>query len=198
MNNLTQQIELLMELNKLKNTLRKIKLKEADQRYENSAEHSWHVALAAILFQEHANEEIDLKKVLTMLLIHDVVEIDAGDVFAYDTAQRKIQEEKELACAKRLFGMLPNTQGEVLLDTWIEFETGETAEAKYAKALDRILPILMNYHNKGQSWQEHRITKQQVMEVNGKIEKGSDKLWIHTMEMLEQSVKNGWLIDSKN
>ncbi|ENM5763018.1 HD domain-containing protein [Vibrio mimicus] len=190
---LAQQMALLMELDRLKSVLRRTRVKSAGGRLENSAEHSWHVALMAILMQEYANEAVDIKKVLTMLLLHDVVEIDAGDTFVYDSAASAEQEEKEWQAALRLFGMLPKEQGDALLAIWQEFEAAQSAEARFAKALDRLIPMLLNYHNQGQSWQEHGVTREQALTVNRKIEDGSQTLWEYAKNIIEQASQNGWL-----
>ncbi|MGI9829986.1 HD domain-containing protein [Vibrio vulnificus] len=193
MERLNKQLALLMELDKLKSVLRRTRVKSADKRLENSAEHSWHVALMALLMEEHANEPVNICRVVKMLLLHDVVEIDAGDTFVYDAVASKQQAEKELAAAQRLFGMLPADQGEDLLLLWLEFEAAQTADAKFGKALDRIIPMLLNYHNQGQSWQEHGVTRQQALTVNQKIDLGSHVLWDKAQEIIEQATQNGWL-----
>ncbi|EGQ7993823.1 HD domain-containing protein [Vibrio vulnificus] len=193
MERLNKQLALLMELDKLKSVLRRTRVKSADKRLENSAEHSWHVALMALLMEEHANEPVNICRVVKMLLLHDVVEIDAGDAFVYDAVASKQQAEKELAAAQRLFGMLPADQGEDLLQLWLEFEAAQTADAKFGKALDRIIPMLLNYHNHGQSWQEHGVTRQQALTVNQKIDLGSHVLWDKAQEIIEQATQNGWL-----
>ncbi|MCA3896748.1 HD domain-containing protein [Vibrio vulnificus] len=193
MERLNKQLALLMELDKLKSVLRRTRVKSADKRLENSAEHSWHVALMALLMEEHANEPVNIGRVVKMLLLHDVVEIDAGDTFVYDAVASKQQAEKELAAAQRLFGMLPADQGEDLLQLWLEFEAAQTADAKFGKALDRIIPMLLNYHNQGQSWQEHGVTRQQALTVNQKIDLGSHVLWDKAQEIIEQATQNGWL-----
>ncbi|EPI5808979.1 HD domain-containing protein [Vibrio vulnificus] len=193
MERLNKQLALLMELDKLKSVLRRTRVKSADKRLENSAEHSWHVALMALLMEEHANEPVNIGRVVKMLLLHDVVEIDAGDTFVYDAVASKQQAEKELAAAQRLFGMLPTDQGEDLLQLWLEFEAAQTADAKFGKALDRIIPMLLNYHNQGQSWQEHGVTRQQALTVNQKIDLGSHVLWDKAQEIIEQATQNGWL-----
>ncbi|EGQ9935665.1 HD domain-containing protein [Vibrio vulnificus] len=193
MERLNKQLALLMELDKLKSVLRRTRVKSADKRLENSAEHSWHVALMALLMEEHANESVNICRVVKMLLLHDVVEIDAGDTFVYDAVASKQQAEKELAAAQRLFGMLPADQGEELLQLWLEFEAAQTADAKFGKALDRIIPMLLNYHNHGQSWQEHGVTRQQALTVNQKIDLGSHVLWDKAQEIIEQATQNGWL-----
>ncbi|HAS6175006.1 TPA: HD domain-containing protein [Vibrio vulnificus] len=193
MERLNKQLALLMELDKLKSVLRRTRVKSADKRLENSAEHSWHVALMALLMEEHANEPVNICRVVKMLLLHDVVEIDAGDTFVYDAVASEQQAEKELAAAQRLFGMLPADQGEELLQLWLEFEAAQTADAKFGKALDRIIPMLLNYHNQGQSWQEHGVTRQQALTVNQKIDLGSHVLWDKAQEIIEQATQNGWL-----
>ncbi|ALM70544.1 HD domain-containing protein [Vibrio vulnificus] len=193
MERLNKQLALLMELDKLKSVLRRTRVKSADKRLENSAEHSWHVALMALLMEEHANEPVNIGRVVKMLLLHDVVEIDAGDTFVYDAVASEQQAEKELAAAQRLFGMLPADQGEELLQLWLEFEAAQTADAKFGKALDRIIPMLLNYHNQGQSWQEHGVTRQQALTVNQKIDLGSHVLWDKAQEIIEQATQNGWL-----
>ncbi|EGQ8024901.1 HD domain-containing protein [Vibrio vulnificus] len=193
MERLNKQLALLMELDKLKSVLRRTRVKSADKRLENSAEHSWHVALMALLMEEHANEPVNIGRVVKMLLLHDVVEIDAGDTFVYDAVASKQQAEKELAAAQRLFGMLPADQGEELLQLWLEFEAAQTADAKFGKALDRIIPMLLNYHNQGQSWQEHGVTRLQALTVNQKIDLGSHVLWDKAQEIIEQATQNGWL-----
>lgn len=190
---LEQQLALLMELDQLKSVLRRTRVKSAEGRLENSAEHSWHVALMAILMEEHANQPVDISRVVKMLLLHDVVEIDAGDTFVYDVAASAQQEQKELEAAQRLFGMLPNDQGQSLLELWLEFESATSADAKFAKALDRIIPMLLNYHNQGQSWQEHGVTRQQALTVNQKIEYGSEALWEKAQQIINDATLNGWL-----
>jgi putative hydrolase of HD superfamily len=190
---LEKQLALVMELDQLKSVLRRTRVLSADKRRENSAEHSWHVALMALLLEEHANEPVDISKVVKMLLLHDIVEIDAGDTFVYDTLALQEQEEKELAAAERLFGMLPEEQGTELKAIWLEFERAGTAEARFAKALDRIIPMLMNYHNNGQSWLEHGVAKQQVVNINQRIEQGSAVLWEKALQVINEAVEKGWL-----
>ncbi|EEX92570.1 hydrolase [Vibrio orientalis CIP 102891 = ATCC 33934] len=193
MERLEKQLALLMELDRLKSVLRRTRVKSAEKRLENSAEHSWHVALMAILMEEYANEPVDTGRVVKMLLLHDIVEIDAGDTFVYDTAASAKQEEKELEAAKRLFGMLPEEQGKELFELWLEFESADSADAKFAKALDRIIPMLLNYHNQGQSWQEHGVTREQALTVNQKIQLGSETLWDKAKQIIEEATNNGWL-----
>ncbi|MGR2701798.1 HD domain-containing protein [Vibrio campbellii] len=193
MERLEKQLALFIELDQLKSVLRRTRVKSADRRLENSGEHSWHVALMAVLMQEHANAPIDIARVMKMLLIHDVVEIDAGDTFVYDVAASKEQEEKELKAAERLFGMLPSDQGDELFALWKEFEAAQSDDAKYAKALDRLIPMLLNYHNDGQSWKEHGVTREQALTINKRIEFGSVTLWDKAKELIEEATEKGWL-----
>ena len=193
MERLEKQLALLIELDQLKSVLRRTRVKSADRRLENSGEHSWHVALMAVLMQEHANAPIDIARVMKMLLIHDVVEIDAGDTFVYDVAASQEQEEKELKAAERLFGMLPSDQGDELFALWKEFEAAQSDDAKYAKALDRLIPMLLNYHNDGQSWKEHGVTREQALTINKRIESGSVTLWGKAKELIEEATEKGWL-----
>ncbi|MDE1314222.1 HD domain-containing protein [Vibrio aestuarianus] len=190
---LGQQLELVMELDRLKSVLRRTRVRSADGRLENSAEHSWHVALMAVLMEEHSNQPVDIAKVIKMLLLHDIVEIDAGDTFVYDVVASAEQEENELKAAQRLFALLPKEQGDELLAVWFEFEAAQSAEALFAKALDRIIPMLLNFHNQGQSWLEHGVTRQQALTVNRRIDDGSHALWQHAQQMIEQATLNGWL-----
>ncbi|TOG88962.1 phosphohydrolase [Vibrio parahaemolyticus] len=190
---LEKQLALLIELDKLKSVLRRTRVKSAEGRLENSGEHSWHVALMAVLMEEHANAPVDICRVMKMLLIHDVVEIDAGDTFIYDTAATKEQAEKEIKAAERLFGMLPTDQGQELLALWQEFEAAQSDDAKYAKALDRLIPMLLNYHNNGQSWKENSVTREQALTINKRIEFGSVTLWDKAKELIEEATEKGWL-----
>ncbi|HHF0481574.1 HD domain-containing protein [Vibrio antiquarius] len=193
MERLEKQLALVIELDKLKSILRRTRVKSAEGRLENSGEHSWHVALMAILMEEHANAPVDICRVMKMLLIHDVVEIDAGDTFVYDTAASPEQAEKEIRAAERLFGMLPSDQEQELLALWHEFEAAQTDDAKYAKALDRLIPMLLNYHNNGQSWKEHGVSCEQALTINKRIEFGSVTLWDKAKELIEEATEKGWL-----
>ncbi|WP_417870173.1 HD domain-containing protein [Vibrio furnissii] len=188
-----QQLNLVLELDRLKTVLRRTRVKSADGRLENSAEHSWHVAMMALLMQEHANAPVDIHRVIKMLLMHDMVEIDAGDTFVYDTAASAQQAEKELAAAQRLFGILPADQGEELFGLWREFEAAQSADAKFAKALDRLIPMMLNYHNQGQSWIENGVSCQQALTVNRRIDEGSHALWEYAQQMIEHATEQGWL-----
>lgn len=193
MQRLEKQLSLLIELDKLKTVLRRTRIKSAQDRLENSAEHSWHVALMALLLEEHANRPVDIARVVKMLLLHDIVEIDAGDVLVYDQEAIKQQQAKEYQAADRLFAMLPDDQGAELHALWLEFERSESADAQFAKSLDRLIPMLLNYHNQGIGWIENQVTKQQALSVNQKIEFGSAALWQKAQQIIDQAAKSGWL-----
>lgn len=176
MSGFADKLNFIVELEKLKGVLRKTRPLGLD-RYENSAEHSWQTTLSALVFLDDAEEELDALKVLKMLLIHDVVEIDAGDVFVFDQKARADIEEKEQAAAQRIFGLLPSPLAEEFLAIWREFEARETAESKFAKAMDRINPVLQNLNSGGQSWVENGVRREQVLAVNSQIEGASPELW---------------------
>src|SRR5260221_1342555 len=173
---LKRQIEFILEVDRLKEVYRQSYLLSAD-RHENSAEHSWHLAIAALLLAEHANQPIDTSRVIRMALVHDLVEIDAGDTFIYDAVGNLEKAAKEEKAADRIFGLLPPDQRDEWRALWQEFERRETAEAKFANALDRLLPVLHNYFTNGRSWKEHRITREQALMKNAVIGEGSDTIW---------------------
>lgn len=192
MDRLSSQISFIIELDKLKTIHRQTWLIDATRR-ENSAEHSWHIAMMALILQEHSKEPVDLQKVVKMLLIHDIVEIDAGDVLVYDTAGQQQKAEREQQAAARIFGLLPDDQTETIRQLWQEFEAGTTAEARFAAALDRLMPLLHNYLTEGRAWQQHGITAQQVLTRNAHIAEGSPQLWEYAKEIVQQSVQKGYL-----
>ena len=189
---LSRQIEFILEIDKLKSILRRSYLVH-DPRRENSAEHSWHLAVLAMLLAEHANAEVNLLRVLKMLLVHDIVEIDAGDTFCYDTVGNETKAERETLAAQRIFGLLPDDQREELHELWGEFEARQTPEAKYAAALDRLMPLLHNYHTQGRSWREHGVTRAQVLERNRHIEEGSEAIWQYIEVLIEDADRKGYL-----
>jgi putative hydrolase of HD superfamily len=195
---LFKQIEFIVEIDKLKNILRKTKLIDGS-RYENDAEHTWHLAVMAVIFAEHANhKDINLLKVIKMLLIHDVVEIDAGDTFAYDTIGREDKREREEKAAHRIFGILPEDQRNECLELWNEFEDRLTAESQYAAALDRLQPMIFNYHNEGETWKKNGITSDRVLAFNQHIADGSEALWKYAQELIEKAVEKGYLKKKNN
>ena len=191
---LKRQIEFILEIDRLKSVLRRSYLIN-DPRLENSAEHSWHLAVMAMLLAEHANVEVDLLQVLKMLLVHDIVEIDAGDTFCYDVAGNDTKADRESVAARRIFGLLPDDQKEELHRLWEEFEARQTPEAKFAAALDRLMPLLHNYHTDGRSWRQHGVTKAQVLERNAHVDEGSETLWAYIEAMIEDAANKGYLTE---
>jgi len=180
---LTEQIDFIREIDKVKYIQRKTKLFNSD-RNENDAEHSWHLALMAIVLVEHSNDTIDILKVIKMLLIHDIVEIDAGDTFLFDTTKSHTNTEEELLAAKRIFGMLPNDQAESLIEIWKEFEKGETKESKFAKAMDRFEPVLQNESNNGGTWVEYNVEYRKIYNKLISIKNGSRIIWSYTEKVI--------------
>lgn len=192
MDKLAQQIAFIKEIDKIKYIQRKTKLFDS-QRNENDAEHSWHLAMMTIVLAEHSNEKIDLLKVIKMVLIHDIVEIDAGDIFIYDTQKNHDNTEEETKAAKRIFGILPQNQAEELIQIWEEFEAGETHEAKFAKSMDRLEPLLQNTSNKGGTWKEFDVDYEKVYEKKKVIAKGSNTIWNYAKNLIQESVEKGFL-----
>jgi len=189
---LKQQINFILEADRLKSIYRRTYLADGS-RFENDAEHSWHLSLMSILLAEYSNSSIDILKVLKMVIIHDIIEIDAGDAYCYDAAANEGKAERETAAAERLFSLLPTDQKEDLISTWIEFEKNDTAEAKFANALDRFQPVNLNYASEGKSWQENSITYDQVIKRNSVIKSGSDKLWDYTKKIIDSAVTKSYI-----
>jgi putative hydrolases of HD superfamily len=189
---LLKQIEFIKEIDKVKYIQRKTKLFNSN-RNENDAEHSWHLALMALVLSEHANQAIDLLKVLKMVLIHDLVEIDAGDTFLYDSHKSHSNTEEERIAAARIFGILPQEQAVEMIAIWEEFEEGQTQEAKFARAMDRLEPLLQNASNNGGTWQEFGVDYPKVYEKKKVIKEGSEILWDFADELLKDSVEKGLL-----
>lgn len=189
---LLNQIAFIKEIDKLKYIQRKTKLFNSD-RCENDAEHSWHLALMAIVLAEHTNEPIDILKVVKMVLIHDVVEIDAGDIFMYDTAKNHSNTDEERIAANRIFGLLPEKQAQEFISIWEEFEAGQTSEAKFAKSMDRLEPLLQNTSNNGGTWKEFGVKYDKVYEKKSVIKEGSKTLWNYAEGLLNESVEKGIL-----
>lgn len=187
---LIKQIGFIIEIDKIKNIFRRTRLFDG-KRYENDAEHSWHLAIMALILHEYADADIDLIKVLKMVLIHDLVEIDAGDTFLYGDQTDK--SEKEDNAAKRIFGLLPKDQGDELYNIWLEFEERKTNEARFAGALDRLEPVMQNYFNNGHAWKKHNISSKQVMEKNSIIESGSKALWDYAKSLIEECIDKDYI-----
>lgn len=190
--NLLQQINFIKEIDKLKFIQRKTKLFNSD-RNENDAEHSWHLAMMTIVLAEHSNVPIDILKVLKMVLIHDIVEIDAGDIFIYDTENNHSNTEEERKAANRIFGMLPKKQADELISVWEEFESGLTDEAKFAKSMDRFEPLLQNTSNNGGTWEEFGVKYDMVIEKKKSINEGSSSIWSYAENLINESVEKGIL-----
>ncbi len=170
------QLAFIEEIDRLKNIERRSRLFDGSRR-ENSAEHSWHVAIAALVLAEHADEKIDVSRVVAMLLLHDLVEIDAGDTFLYDETAAAEKTERESRAAARLFGLLPDEQGRHFAALWCEFEDGKTREARFAAAIDRVLPVLHNTHHRGALWREHGVSQARVVAKNRGIGRAAPRLW---------------------
>ena len=191
---LEKQIDFILEADKEKNIIRQTHLSENGRR-ENDAEHAWHMAIMAYLLREYANEEIDVAKAMMMALIHDIVEIDAGDTYAYDPKGLETQKVREEQAAERIFGLLPDDQGEELKSLFQEFEASETPEARFVRAMDNFQPLLLNDSNDGGDWREHEIGKAQVMKRHIKTKLGSNIIWERTREIIEKHVRNGNIKD---
>ncbi len=190
---LARQIGFLMEIDKVKTVLRRNRVVSDPARRENDAEHMYHFAVMAMTLAEYANEPINLLRVLQMVLVHDLVEIDAGDTFVYDLAAQAGKREREEAAADRIFGLLPDDQRREVREAWEEFEAEETPEARFAAAIDRLQPLLCNYHTQGGAWKEHGVRRDQVFARNSKIARGSDTLWTAVSRLLEDAAAKGYM-----
>ena len=192
MTRLEQQIAFILEIDKVKNIFRQTPLSDGNRK-ENDAEHSWHIALMAILLKEHAEDEVDVLKVMTMVLLHDLVEIDAGDTYAYDSVGMQSKREREVKAADRIFGLLPEDQGAYFRALWDEFEAYETADAKYAHLLDNFQPMLLNDASDGVSWREHEVKKSQIYKRNERIEETSKVIWEKMLEVVAKNIALGYV-----
>ncbi len=190
---LDQQINFILEIDKLKSILRQTPITGTERRRENTAEHSWHIAVMASLFAEYAPTAVDVSRVVGMLLVHDIVEIDAGDTFAYDAVGYTDKEERERLAADRLFGLLPAVQATELRALWDEFEAYETPESRYANALDRLQPLLLNSRTGGGSWRSHQVTRAQVLVRMEPIRTGIPELWNTVLAIVDDAFDRGWL-----
>ncbi len=191
---LKKQLDFILEIDKAKNILRQTHLSGHGRR-ENDAEHSWHMAIMAVLLKEYANEEVDVLKVITMLLIHDLVEIDAGDTYAYDEKGNESRPERERRAADRIYGMLPEDQGWKLRELWEEFEAYESPEAKYAHMLDNFQPLILNDSNDGGDWRSHGVKKSQIYKRNAKTAQGSETVWSYMQELIQNNIDKGNIKD---
>lgn len=185
-----KQLAFCLEIDKVKNVFRQTHLSH-NGRNENDAEHSWHMALMAYLLREYANEEVDIAKVMLMCLIHDIVEIDAGDTYAYDAEGLQTQKAREEAAKERIFSILPEDQRNELSALFDEFEAYETAESRFAHAMDNFQPLMLNDSNHGGDWQEHDITSEQIYRRQGKTKLGSEKLFEVTDQIIQENIQKG-------
>lgn len=189
---LARQIEFIVDIDRLKGIVRQSYLMDGS-RQENSAEHSWHVAMLALVLAEHANQPVDTARVVKMLLVHDLVEIDAGDTFAYDEEAALSKAAREEAAAQRIFGLLPADQAAELRRLWDEFEAGESPEARFAAALDRFIPLLHNYRTAGRAWRANGVTEDKVLKRNAAIADGARALWDYAKGLIGDAVERGYL-----
>ena len=193
---LEKQIAFIMEADKEKNIFRQTHITGGIRR-ENDAEHAWHMAIMIYLLKEYSNEKIDLAKTMMMALVHDIVEIDAGDTYAYDTEGLATQKEREEKAANRIFGLLPDDQAQEMHRLFAEFEANETAEARFARAMDNFQPLLLNHANAGADWKAHGVKKSQVMHRQKKTELGAKEIWKHTEKIIEENVAKGTIQDDQ-
>ncbi len=192
-NRFKQQIEFILEVDKLKHVLRQTILMDKSRR-ENSAEHSWHIALSVMVLSEYARDvDIDFYRVMKILLIHDLIEIDAGDTYCYDDQGRKDQAARERLAADRIFNLLPSDQAGIFRDLWDEFEEKKTPESRFANALDRVQPFLHNYFTRGQTWQENDIKSGQVKARMQPVDDGAPVLWNYVSSLIDDAVKKRFL-----
>lgn len=191
---LVQQLEFLMEIDHLKAIDRQTRI--AAGRRENTAEHSWHLAMYALILAEHSNEDVDILHVLALCLVHDIVEIDAGDTFAYDVAANGDKEERERKAAERLFGLLPSDQAADMWRLWEEYEAMETPESRFANAVDRMQPAMLNHvAGDDSTWKEHGVTLPQAVKRLSPIGDGSKALWAHTQSIIDTARERGHIRD---
>ena len=192
---LRRQMAFCMEIDKEKFIGRQTYLSDGERK-ENDAEHAWHMAIMTLLLSEYANEKIDVLKTMGMLLIHDLVEIDAGDTYAYDEEGKKTQRVREAAAADRLFGMLPEDQGRRLRSWWEEFDSGDSPEARFARAMDHIQPLMLNAATNGKSWEEHGVHLSQILNRNQETSRGSERLWDYAREhFIEPNLRAGRIME---
>ena len=189
-----KQLSFILEADKEKNILRQTHLTGYSRR-ENDAEHAWHMAMMIYLLKEYSNKEMDVAKAMMMALIHDVVEIDAGDTYAYDTEGLQAQKAREQRAAERIFGMLPEDQYNELLSLFEEFEACESAEARFARTMDNFQPLLLNHSNGGADWRAHKVTKSKVVGRQQISSLGSKQIWKYTEECINENVKKGCILD---
>jgi putative hydrolase of HD superfamily len=193
---LKKQMEFILEVDKLKNIYRQSYVSDGS-RHEEDADHSWHLALMAFLLSEYANDEVDVLRTIGMVLIHDIVEIDAGDTYAYDSVANETKRAREEKAADRIFNILPKDQAVMLRELWEEFESCETMEAKFAHALDNVQPLMLNDATGGKAWREHQVKKSQVLGRQKTTILGSDDIWEFVREKIDVNVEKGNIIDDE-
>lgn len=192
---LKKQFAFFQEIDKEKEIFRQTYLADASRK-ENDAEHAWHMAIMTVILSEYANEEIDVLKTVTMLLIHDIVEIDAGDTYAYDPEGKKTQKERERKAADRIFHLLPDDQADKMYELWEEFEAQQTPEAKFARTMDNIQPMMLNDASNGLSWDEHQVKLSQILKRNERTADGSEQIWEYAKEeFLQKNIQAGHIIE---
>lgn len=196
MERIDKQFEFIREIDKEKEITRHTFLADASRR-ENDAEHAWHMAIMTLLLREYANEEIDVLKTITMLLIHDIVEIDAGDTYAYDEKGKENQAEREEKAAKRIFNMLPGDQAEKMIALWHEFEEQKTPEAKFARCMDNIQPMMLNDASNGLAWEENQVKISQILKRNERTAEGSKVLWDYMKHILQKNMDEGHIVKDR-
>jgi len=196
MRRIEQQLNFIIEIDKLKTILRQTLLCDQSRR-ENSAEHSWHLAVMAMLLGEYSDGAVDTAHTMKMVLVHDIVEVDAGDVFAYDEAANNGKECRERAAADRIFGLLPTEQARDLRALWDEFEARETTESKFANALDRLQPLLHNSQTEGGTWRIHSVRRDQVLRRMDPVRIGIPEVWPVVMKIVDDACERGWIKSEK-
>ena len=194
---LKEQIDFILEIDKMKEILRQNYLADGSAR-ENEADHSWHLAMMALILSEYSNEKVDVTRVVPMVLTHDLVEIDAGDTYAYDEAGALTKEKREKAAADRIFGILPKEQGTWMRGLWDEFEACNTPESKFAHVLDNSLPLFLNHAAGGISWKEHKVKRSQIYKRNRITGDGSAKIWEYMQELIQENINKGNIIDDRS
>lgn len=190
---LLKDIDFIVEIDKMKKILRQTSVIGVDKR-ENDAEHSWHISLMAVVLEEYSNEKIDILKVVKILLTHDLVELYAGDTFCYDVKGNEDKRDRELKAAEKIYGMLDKDKGEELRALWDEFEEMQSPEALFAASMDRIQPMLSNYHNNGGTWKKYNVKKENIYKRISPVEKASDDLWEYMKYIIEDAENRGLII----
>lgn len=190
---LKKQLEFALEIDKEKNILRQTHLSGGGRR-ENDAEHAWHMAIMAYLLQEYSNEKVDILKVIMMCLIHDVVEIDAGDTYAYDEVNLATQKEREDAAKERIYSLLPDDQKNKLIELFDEFEANESPEARFAHVMDNLQPLMLNDSNDGGDWREHKVTSEQIYKRQSRAKAGSSTLFSVIEDIIQRNIEKGNII----